>query len=267
MSLNIKGSFCFKKYFSFSNMYDILTWVFFMRTVLITGGASGLGKELCKMFKNNNYNVLFTYNSTIPDNELDGCVPFKCDLRNEEEINKLLSEIDSKYSVDILINNAAIEYDTSFNEKTKSDFINVLEVNLIAPFLLSRFFGKKMKERKYGKIINISSNNSFDKFDPVTLEYDASKAALNNLTKNLAVEFAPYVTVNAIAPGWILTDKVKSLNESLDNKLEEEESKKILLNRFANSEDIGNLILFLASDKSNYINGEIIRIDGGSYDR
>ncbi|MBR1385296.1 MAG: SDR family oxidoreductase [Bacilli bacterium] len=238
-----------------------------MRTVLITGGASGLGKELCKMFKNNNYNVLFTYNSAILDNELDGCIGFKCDLKEEEDIHKLLDEIDSKYSVDILVNNAAIEFNTSFDEKTKSDFINVLEVNLIAPFLLSRFFGTKMKERKYGKIINISSNNSIDKFDPITLEYDASKAALNNLTKNLAVEFSPYVMVNAIAPGWILTDKVKSLNESLNNKLEEEEGKKILLNRFATCKDIGNLVLFLASDKSNYINGEIIRIDGGSYDR
>ena len=121
-----------------------------------------------------------------------------------------------------------------------------------------------MYERKYGKIINISSNNSLDKFDPVTLEYDSSKAGLNILTKNLAKEFSPYVTVNAVAPGWILTDKIKKLDDSLDNKFIEEESNKILLNRFATCEDVCNLVLFLASDKADYINSEIIRIDGGS---
>ena len=237
-----------------------------MRTVLITGGTGGLGKELCRLFKENGYTVLFTYNNGIITDELKDCYSFKCDFRNEEEINKMLDEINSKFQVDILINNAAIEYDTEFNNKTKQDFIETLEVNLVAPFLISRNLGLKMYERKYGKIINISSNNSINKYDPVTLEYDSSKAGLNVLTKNLAKEFAPLVNVNAVAPGWILTDKIKKLDESLNNKFIEEESKKILLNRFATCEDIGNLALFLASDKANYINGEIIRIDGGSYE-
>ena len=118
-----------------------------------------------------------------------------------------------------------------------------------------------------GKIINISSNNSIDKFDPITIDYDASKAGLNILTKCFAKEYAPFVNVNAIAPGWILTDRIKKLDDSLDNMFIEEESKSILLNRFATCDDIVNLLLFLASDKSNYINGEIIKIDGGSYDR
>ncbi len=237
-----------------------------MRTVLITGGTGGLGKELCRLFKENGYTVLFTYNNGIITDELKDCYAFKCDFRKEEEINKMLNEINSKFQVDVLINNAAIEYDTEFNNKTKQDFIETLEVNLVAPFLISRNLGLKMYERKYGKIINISSNNSINKYDPVTLEYDSSKAGLNVLTKNLAKEFAPFVNVNAVAPGWILTDKIKELDESLNNKFIEEESKKILLNRFATCEDIGNLALFLASDKADYINGEIIRIDGGSYE-
>lgn len=237
-----------------------------MRTVLITGGTGGLGKELCRLFKENGYTVLFTYNNGIITDELKDCYAFKCDFRKEEEINKMLDEINSKFQVDVLINNAAIEYDTEFNNKTKQDFIETLEVNLVAPFLISRNLGLKMYERKYGKIINISSNNSINKYDQVTLEYDSSKAGLNVLTKNLAKEFAPLVNVNAVAPGWILTDKIKKIDESLNNKFIEEESKKILLNRFATCKDIGNLALFLASDKADYINGEIIRIDGGSYE-
>ncbi len=237
-----------------------------MRTVLITGGTGGLGKCLCSAFKNEGYTVLYTYNNGNITEELKDCYGFKCDFKDEDALNKMLDEIINNFQVDILINNAAIEYNTDFYAKTKKDFVETLEVNLIAPFLISRKLGQKMYERKYGKIINISSNNSINKYDPVTLEYDSSKAGLNILTKNLAKEFAPFVNVNSIAPGWILTDKIKKLNEDLNNMFIEEESKKILLNRFAECDDICNLVLFLASDKSSYINGEIIKIDGGNYE-
>lgn len=239
-----------------------------MNIVLITGGASGLGKKLCIAFRDNNYKVLFTYNKTIPDSELEGCIGYKCNLFNEEEIKNTLRKIyDEHKDIDVLINNAAIENNKEFSEKTKTDFLKTLEINLVAPFLLSKEIGSRMYMKGYGKIINISSNNSIDKYDPVTVDYDASKAGLNILTMCLAKEFAPFVKVNAIAPGWILTDKMKRLDDSLDNKFVEEESKNILLNRFASCEDISNLVLFLASDKADYINSEIIKIDGGSYVR
>ena len=239
-----------------------------MNIVLITGGASGLGKKLCMAFRDNNYKVLFTYNKTIPDSELEGCLGYKCNLFNEEEIKNTLRKIyDEHKDIDVLINNAAIENNKEFSEKTKTDFLKTLEINLVAPFLLSKEIGSRMYMKGYGKIINISSNNSIDKYDPVTVDYDASKAGLNILTMCLAKEFAPFVKVNAIAPGWILTDKMKRLDDSLDNKFVEEESKNILLNRFASCEDISNLVLFLASDKADYINSEIIKIDGGSYVR
>ena len=231
-----------------------------MKNVLITGGSSGLGKELVKCFNENGYNVYFTYFKNKPQNPKNS---FYCDLSNEEDINKLLDKLPN---IDILINNSSVEFDTDFYLKNKKDFLYTLDVNLIGPFLLSRELGRRMYDRKYGKIINISSNNSINKYDSSTIEYDASKAGINILTKVLAKEFAPNVLVNAVAPGWILTDKVKKLDNLLNNKLSEEESKKILLNRFAECEDITNLVLFLASDKCNYINGEIIRIDGGSYE-
>ena len=235
-----------------------------MSTVLITGGSRGLGKELCKAFKNNGYTVLFTYNKTNPTSDLDGCIGYQCDLSNEDNIKTLIKKIYDEYNIDVLINNAAIENNKDFSSKTKMDFIRTLDVNLIAPFLLSKEIGSRMYINGTGKIINISSNNSINKYDPVTVDYDASKAGLNILTKCLAKEYAPFVKVNAIAPGWILTDKIKELDDSLDNKFVEEESKNILVNRFASCEDICNLALFLASDKADYINSEIIRIDGGS---
>ena len=241
-----------------------------MSTILITGGASGLGKALVKEYLKEGNNVIFTYNSSeVNYDELDSIssnyLAIKTDLTKEEDINNLYKESINKYnSIDILINNAAIEIDKEFNDKTKEDFMKTLEINTVAPFLLSRLVGKFMYDNKKGVIINISSNNSINKFDPITLEYDASKCALNSISHNLAKEFAPYVRVNTIAPGWILTDKIKELNDSLNNKLVEEESKNILLNRFATMEDISNLVMFLTSDKASYINDEIIRIDGGN---
>ena len=232
-----------------------------MRNVLITGGATGLGKELVKSFNRKGFNVIFTYFKVKPDNDLKGITGIYCDLSSEKDINDLLKKVKD---IDILINNAAVEYTKDLYEKKKKDFLYTMEVNLIAPFLLSRELGKRMFENKYGKIINISSNNSINKYDTSTIDYDASKAGLNILTKVLAKEFAPFVNVNAVAPGWILTDKVKELDDNLDNVLTKEESKKILVNRFATPEDICNLVLFLASDKSSYINSEIIRIDGGT---
>lgn len=232
-----------------------------MRSVLITGGASGLGKELVKSFINNGYNVYYTYHKTKPDNSLEKAVGIYCDLSCEEDINNMLNEVKD---IDILINNAAVEYNEEFSNKKKEDFTYTMGVNLYAPFVISRELGKRMYDNKYGKIINISSNNSIDKYDSSTFEYDASKAGLNILTKILAKEYGPFVITNAIAPGWILTDRMKNLDNSLNNLLTKEESKKIILNRFADCSDICNLVLFLASDKASYINGEIIRIDGGN---
>ena len=241
-----------------------------MSNILVTGGAKGLGKEIVKAFLKNGDNVVFTsHKSVINTDELDviggNYIEVKTDLSKEEDINKLVDiAYDEFGSVDILINNASIELESDFENKTKEDFMKTYEINTVAPFLLSRLIGKRMYDNKKGIIINISSNNSLDKYDSSTCDYDASKSALNIITHALAKEYAPYVRVNTIAPGWILTDRVKSLNDSLNNKLVEEESKKILLNRFATCEDITNLILFLSSDKSSYINDEIIRIDGGN---
>lgn len=246
------------------------------KVVFITGGASGLGKHLSLSFANEGYNLVVAYNNSKDDAEklkniindkykVDVLI-LKCDLANEEMICECVDKAIKYFKkIDILVNNAAVEYNLEFSDKTKEMFMHTLEINLVGTFLISRKIAEEMYNNKSGKIINISSNNTFDKFDPTTLEYDASKAALISMTHNFAKQYAPYINVNAIAPGWIMTDKILKLDESLDNKFISFESKNILLNRFATMDDIANLVLFLASDKSSYINNEVIKIDGGTY--
>ena len=140
--------------------------------------------------------------------------------------------------------------------------MRILDVNLIAPFLLSKKVGLKMVENKNGVIINIGSTNGIDTGYIESLDYDASKAGLINLSKNLANYFKPYVRVNTICPGWINTE----MNKDLDEEFRKKEVNKILLGRFGNPEEIASLVKFLISDEALYINNSVIRIDGGISD-
>ena len=120
-----------------------------------------------------------------------------------------------------------------------------------------------MLEKKQGKIINIASSNALDTYYPESCDYDASKAGVISLTHNFALEFAPFIQVNCVCPGWTKTDMNKDL--SIDQITEEK--KKILLGRFANPEEIAKVVAFLASNKASYVNDSIIRVDGGKYNK
>lgn len=233
------------------------------KIILITGGTSGLGYATVKKLEN--CKIILTYNNNTLKAESmksENIDVFKCDMTSENDIKNLYNYVVEKYGyIDVLINNAAIAIDTLYEDKTKENFIKTLDTNLIGPFLLSRYFGDLMYQRKSGKIINISSTNGIDTNYPMSLDYDASKAGLISLTRNLALQYAPYVLVNAVAPGWINTE----MNKNLDNDFIDNETKKILLNRFAEPEEIANVIKFLVSDDASYINNTVIRIDGGSY--
>ena len=172
-------------------------------------------------------------------------------------VNQLVKE---KYEyIDVLVNNAGIAIDTLFEDKTKKQFMKTLEINLVAPFLLSKLFGEDMFKNKTGNIINISSTNGIDSYYQYSLDYDSSKAGLINLTHNLSNHFAPYVRVNCVCPGWVKTP----MNSELGEEYIKSEEEKILLNRFANPEEIANLVYFLSSNDASYINDSIIKIDGG----
>lgn len=241
-----------------------------MKTVLITGGIRGLGNAIAFKFASNNYNLVLNYvNDDKTANKVKEEIEklysvevllIKADVSKEEDVKKIYFESINKFGfIDCVVNNAGIAIDTILEDKTVDNFKRILDVNLIGPFLISKYFGKNMFENKKGNIINISSTNGIDTYYPESLDYDASKAGLNNMTMNFAKMFSPYVRVNAIACGWIDTD----MNKDMDLDYKKNEEGKILLNRFADSEEIANVVYFIASDEASYVNGSIIRVDGG----
>lgn len=240
------------------------------KTVLITGASRGLGKEIAKVFAKNDYNIILNYNNSEKEalmltEELKqynvDVLPIKTDITNEEEIKNMVEEsIKNFKKIDVLINNAGIAIDTTFEEKTKENFMKILDTNLIGPFLLSKYVGEYMLKEKQGCIINISSTNGIDTYYEYSLDYDASKAGLISLTHNLALHYAPYIRVNCVAPGWINTE----MNKNIDEAYKKEEENKILLNRFADPDEIANVVYFLSTDEAKYINNETIRVDGGT---
>ena len=225
------------------------------KTALITGASSEVGSSISKVLASNNINIIIHYNNNyenasklqkeIEENYDVDVLLVKADLSKEEEINTLVEESLSKFKkIDILINNAALDKPNLFNEKTSEEFKEILDVNLIAPFLLSKKIGALMVKNNYGKIINIASTNGIDTYYPMCLDYDASKAALISLTHNLALEFKPVVNVNAIAPGWVETKKDM---EDLSEEYIESEKEKVFKNRFGTPLEIAYLVEFLIS--------------------
>lgn len=240
------------------------------KVALVTGGASGLGEAISRKLASCGCNVIINYHLSEEKaiklkDELSkynvSLMLIKCDVSNEEEVKDMIHKIIKKFGkIDIVVNNAGISDDSIIDDKTSETFMNVLKVNLIGPFLVSKYAGKYMLKNHYGKIINISSTNGIDTGYPEGMDYDASKAGLLSLTHNFAKLYAPYVNVNAICPGWIKTD----MGYALGKELMEREMSKVLLGRFAEREEVANVVSFLASDEASYINDTIIRVDGGN---
>lgn len=240
------------------------------KVVLITGASRGIGRSTAIKYAQNNYNVVINYNNSYDKARELGdylvstygieVMIVKADVSNEVEVKNMVDKVISKFgNIDVLVNNASIAIDSDFTCKDSNSFNEILNTNLVGTFLVSKEVSKYMKDNRSGIIINVSSTNGIDSMYVDSLEYDASKAGVISLTHNLAEYLKPYVRVNCVCPGWVNTD----MNKDLDSSYIEEENKRIMLNRFAEPEEIANVIYFLATDEASYINNSIIKVDGG----
>ena len=233
-----------------------------MKIVLITGASRGIGKATAKEFAQNGWKVIANYRNKINKNEFNSNVDFyKADITNQPEVDNMINYIKQKYGkIDCLVNNAGILFDRDFEDIQKAEFFKTIETNIFAPFYLSREISKIINNG--GTIVNVSSTNGLKSVSPENLDYNISKVGMLSLTRDLASQLKPNIRVNAVAIGWADTDMIKYLDENYI----ENENKKIYLGRFAKPEEIANVIFFLASDKSSYINAEVITVDGGMFD-
>ena len=215
------------------------------KTALITGASGGIGKSIKESLINEQIEVISPSRSEL-------------DLSSSESINDFLTNLSK--SIDILVNNAGILKVGKHNELSSSDFQEILQVNVIAPFVLMSKLAYSMKENKFGRIVNISSIWSQVSREGRSI-YSASKAAVDSLTRSFALELSSYnILVNSIAPGYVNTELIKKNNSQTEL---DSIKKNIPLERFAEPSEIANLVTFLCSEKNSYITGQVIIMDGG----
>lgn len=240
------------------------------KVVLITGSSRGMGKSEAYEFASKGYDVIVHYvNSKKKAEEISSdlkekysvrSIAIKADLSKEDEVRTLAKTALKEFGkVDVLVNNAGMALYSNFEDKTIDDFEKSMKVNFYAPFLLTQILGEEMMKNKYGKIINIATIDVMTTYNAESAEYDASKAALINLTKTASLKFQPYVNVNCVCPGWVATD----MNKNLPQELLDYQVSKTCKGRMAKPEEVAKLVMFLASDDAEFIDGEVIKIDGG----
>ena len=241
------------------------------RVVIITGSRRGLGEATAYQFAKCGYDVVIndkedktSINRVVEKIKSEygvEAIGILADVSDEENVKNLLKTVDDKFGrIDVLVNNAAIVYDMDLEDRDSKIFNETILNNLTSTYLMSKYIGKYMFDNtEGGKIVNVSSTNGINTFFPTSIDYDATKDGVISMTHNFALEYAPKVLVNSVAPGWINTE----MNADLPDDLVREETEKIYLKRFAEPEEIAGLIYFLSSEANTYINGEIIKIDGG----
>ena len=239
------------------------------KSAIITGSSRGIGKAIAIKFAKEGANIVINYRNNEEDalkvkEELEQLgvktLIVKADISDLKQAENLIKQAKKEFGqVDILINNAGITKDNLIIRMKESEFDQVIKINLKGAFNCLKAVTPIMLKQRSGKIVNMSSVVGVIG-NPGQVNYCASKAGLIGMTKSLAREIGVRgINVNAIAPGFIDTDMTRVLTE--------EQKKNILsqipLNKFGNIEDIANTALFLASENSNYITGQVIHIDGG----
>ncbi|MDE6708601.1 MAG: 3-oxoacyl-[acyl-carrier-protein] reductase [Oscillospiraceae bacterium] len=237
------------------------------KIAVVTGGSQGIGFEICKKFAENGAKIaIVDINSAekmqSAQQELEKFNTevklYACDISNSSQVAETCKQILKDFGgVDILVNNAGITRDNLILRMSEADFDAVIDVNLKGAFYMTKNFYRPMIKKKSGKIINISSVSGLFG-NAGQANYSASKAGIIGLTKSTAKELAGRgICCNAIAPGFIATSMTSSFQDNT------ELIKSIPAGRFGKPEEVAGLALFLASSQSDYITGEVIRIDGG----
>ncbi len=242
-----------------------------MKTALITGASGAIGLEMVKIFARNGYFITAQYNkkgeklySLIEElkkeNIENQIMPVQADFLDDNSSLRLYNEHIKAYShVDVLINNAGIDFYAQVQDLTECDYEKVFSINVKAPMLLTSLCSKNMVERKSGKIIFISSIWGVNGGSYESL-YSASKSSLIGYSKALAKELGPSnINVNCICPGVIKS----TMNDGYTKEEIQDLIDRTPLNRLGNPSDVGELALFLASEKASFITGQSIVIDGG----
>ena len=227
------------------------------RVAVVTGGARGIGLAITR--------GLLRHGATVhvfdmaPGEDADAYHFHKVDIADSASVAEAVGSLPQKVS--LLVNNAGITRDSSVVKMTDDDWLSVLSVNLTGAFNMARAVAPGMREAGYGRIVNITSINGIrGKFGQAN--YSASKAGLIGLTKTLSRELGPKgITVNAVAPGMVMTEMALALPEEFLAKAKAES----VLPELAAPEDIANAVLFLLSDAARMITGEVIRVDAGQY--
>ncbi|RLD17431.1 MAG: 3-oxoacyl-ACP reductase [Caldiserica bacterium] len=229
---------------------------------VITGGAQGIGRAIAELFHKEGAKVCVcdVDEEKLKEVEKEGMKGYKLDVRKLEEVEKVFNEIVKDFDgIDVLVNNAGITRDNLIIRMSEEEWDLVIDINLKGVFNCSKVASKIMMKKRSGVIINISSIIG-QIGNPGQVNYSASKAGVIGITKTLAKELAGRnIRVNAIAPGFIKTRMTDVLPEDVKNRMLEN----IPLKRFGEPSDVAELVLFLASDKSSYITGQVIRVDGG----
>ena len=236
------------------------------KTIFITGAAKRIGKEIALCFSEMGWNIIIHYNSSKNDaqvladeingNNPDSAITVQGNLDVKEDVEKVINEVrDAFPTIDLLINNASTFYPTPIEDISEEHWDKLVGSNLKGPLFLIKGLKYKLKESK-GSIINITDTNLSKGVANYSI-YSAAKAGLESITKGLARELAPDIKVNAIAPGAMLEPPDVTWTEEQKNKV----ISSIPLNRMGSEKDISEAVKFLA--KSNYITGQIIKVDGG----
>lgn len=237
------------------------------KVALVTGAGRGIGKEIALNLARAGADIVVTdvadtVFETAKEIEVLNVVALavKCDVSNIEEVKVSQKQALEKFKkIDILINNAGIYPQKPFMEMTDDDWTRVMRINLFGTFYFTKTFLPGMVERKYGKIVNLSSISGPVVAFPNLVHYSSTKAAIAGFTKSLALEMAPYgINVNAVAPGAIDVGSMQA-----DEAMLAQIIRAIPLGRIGKPVDIANLVAFLVSDEASFITGQNIVSDGG----